>query len=202
VDLGVQFNLKGLEELLDENRKRNRRVIEIGSWRGYSTSIIMQHIFNEEGSHLFCIDHWQGSPSTEQPKEIELKKLNVYAIFLSNMFELGYATRITPIKMSSKQAASLFLDDYADLVFLDGDHIYPEVVQDIDIWLPKVRKGGILCGHDMECMYDVLPESLKQPFALEKECIMSKHVGVIKAVCERFTNIRLHPGNIWSVKKE
>lgn len=35
-----------------------------------------------------------------------------------------------------------------DFVFIDGDHAYSAVSADIQAWAPKVKAGGILCGHD------------------------------------------------------
>jgi len=35
-----------------------------------------------------------------------------------------------------------------DIVFIDADHSYDAVRKDIDLWLPKIREGGILAGHD------------------------------------------------------
>lgn len=35
-----------------------------------------------------------------------------------------------------------------DLVYIDGNHDYDNVKRDIECWSPKVRKGGIICGHD------------------------------------------------------
>jgi hypothetical protein len=32
------------------------------------------------------------------------------------------------------------------LVFIDGSHVYEDVVKDIKTWLPRTNK--ILCGHD------------------------------------------------------
>jgi len=35
-----------------------------------------------------------------------------------------------------------------DLVFIDGDHTYQQVKKDIQMWLPHIVEGGIICGHD------------------------------------------------------
>jgi len=51
-------------------------------------------------------------------------------------------------KMKSEQAALLIADKSLDLVFIDGLHDFRNVTLDLNLWLPKVRKGGILCGHD------------------------------------------------------
>lgn len=51
-------------------------------------------------------------------------------------------------KMSSADAAAQIPDRTYDFVFLDADHSYDGVKSDIINWLPKVKIGGILCGHD------------------------------------------------------
>lgn len=37
-----------------------------------------------------------------------------------------------------------------DFVFVDGDHTYRGVSRDLAAWAPKVRRGGLLCGHDID----------------------------------------------------
>lgn len=58
--------------------------------------------------------------------------------------------RIAKIKAFSVEAAPMFVDGSLDLVFIDGDHSYEGVRADIDAWLPKVRKGGVIAGHDYD----------------------------------------------------
>lgn len=51
-------------------------------------------------------------------------------------------------KTTSSRVHHLFDDASVDIVFLDGDHSYSGVNQDINLYLPKVRPGGIISGHD------------------------------------------------------
>lgn len=46
-------------------------------------------------------------------------------------------------------AADMFEDESIDFMFIDGDHSTEAVLRDIEIWLPKVKKGGILAGDDI-----------------------------------------------------
>jgi predicted O-methyltransferase YrrM len=35
-----------------------------------------------------------------------------------------------------------------DTIYIDGDHTYEGVLQDIESWYPMLREGGVICGHD------------------------------------------------------
>jgi hypothetical protein len=47
----------------------------------------------------------------------------------------------------SYQSAALVPSDL-DFVYLDADHLYQSVMNDIINWYPKVKIGGLMCGHD------------------------------------------------------
>lgn len=51
--------------------------------------------------------------------------------------------------MASIAAASRVPDVSLDFVYIDGCHQYENVLQDIYAWLPKIRYGGMLAGHDL-----------------------------------------------------
>lgn len=201
LNLGGSHNLTGLEGLLKHYVKPSMRIVEVGSWKGFSTSVILKCIAELEDTHLFCVDHWLGSKGTKQEEKVVSSGDTIYPAFLHNMFRLGYITRITPIRLPSVQAATLFPDEYIDFLFLDADHTYNPVKKDIEAWWPKLKAGGIFCGHDMECLYKDLREDLKHPKYLEIDCVDGMHVGVIKAVSELFPYVTLSPGNVWSVQK-
>ena len=54
----------------------------------------------------------------------------------------------TPIKEWSDKAAALYADASLDFVFIDAGHTYENASADIRAWLPKVKPGGHIAGHD------------------------------------------------------
>lgn len=52
------------------------------------------------------------------------------------------------IKLTSMGAVSRFSCDSLGFVYIDGDHSYDMVMKDIKAWSKKVRKGGVIAGHD------------------------------------------------------
>ena len=48
----------------------------------------------------------------------------------------------------SYRVHSLFQDEHFDFIFIDGDHTYEAVSQDFELYLPKVKKGGLIFMHD------------------------------------------------------
>lgn len=52
--------------------------------------------------------------------------------------------------MTSVDAAAIMQDGAFDLVFVDAIHDEENVDRDCRLWKPKVRKGGIMCGHDYD----------------------------------------------------
>jgi predicted O-methyltransferase YrrM len=57
--------------------------------------------------------------------------------------------RVKIKRLRSIDAASTFQDAYFDWVYIDGDHSYSAVMNDLFAWSTKVKPGGILCGDDL-----------------------------------------------------
>ena len=51
---------------------------------------------------------------------------------------------------------SLFEDNFFDFVYIDANHEFPFIFEDINNWYPKVKGGGLLGGHDFYHGYDVV----------------------------------------------
>lgn len=78
----------------------------------------------------------------------------------------------------SVSAAGGFEDGTVDFVWIDANHEYEAVKADIEVWLPKVRAGGVIAGHDY--------------FRSKK-----KSYQVIEAVDELFPNARISHKSWW-----
>jgi hypothetical protein len=52
------------------------------------------------------------------------------------------------LRNSSVDAAAQIPDGTLDFVFIDADHSYEGCRADIDAWMPKLKPGGLLSGHD------------------------------------------------------
>jgi len=83
--------------------------------------------------------------------------------------------RVTVIRKASDDAVQ-DVPDVVDFVHIDGDHTYEQVIRDIDNYLPKIRKGGLISGHD---------------YILQ--------AGVVRAVHERFKTVNFEQDYLWWV---
>ena len=66
----------------------------------------------------------------------------------------------TIIKKTSIDAAKDFRGQSLDFVYIDGDHSFPVIASDIYEWYFRIRKGGVISGHDYLCSDPRLTNSL------------------------------------------
>lgn len=120
--------------------------VEIGCWKGQSASFMAVEIHNSSKRIRFdCVDHWSDAAGCPGPDPwVQSGKL--FEKFMSNTERVKHI--ITPVRMMSVDAAKLYENQSLDFVFVDGDHDREPCRNDIISWLPKVKNGGILAGHD------------------------------------------------------
>lgn len=185
------FDRAALTRILGDLKAAPPTIVEVGSWLGTgSTQILLDHVKRLSG-RLHCVDSWQGSPAVQGHADM-LVAYDVYRSFLENINRAGGEGCVEPYRMSSMEAASRFSDASVDLVFIDADHRYDAVRSDIKAWLPKIKTGGILCGHDCETrVTEVNRASLVQSRDADhmdgRAPFQVWHAGVIVAVDEAFS---------------
>jgi len=98
---------------------------------------------------LYGIDPYQHRDDYEDPFNLPQSEFEeLYRFTLKRMERFG--TRYQHIRKTSIEAAEEVRDDL-DFTYIDGDHSYKAVLEDLSTWSAKIRNGGILGGHDYEC---------------------------------------------------
>jgi hypothetical protein len=132
------------------------RGAEIGVWKGETT----QHLLHTLPAltDLLAVDPFQyyerfddsGSDHKREFKKYPTMQAGFDALYERNVARLdkAYPGRVTWMRMMSTDAAEHVEDGSLDFVFVDGCHCYEYVSADVRLWTPKLRKGGILIGHD------------------------------------------------------
>ena len=77
-------------------------------------------------------------------KEIEYAKLLSY----HRQKYSGFSEKINFLEMDSNDAAKKIEDDSLDFIFIDTYLTYQQAVNDLSVWYPKVKSGGLFAGHD------------------------------------------------------
>mmetsp|Transcript_43013 Transcript_43013/g.121618 ORF Transcript_43013/g.121618 Transcript_43013/m.121618 type:complete len:525 (+) Transcript_43013:69-1643(+) len=68
-----------------------------------------------------------------------------------------YADRASLFANTSEELHSILEGtEPLDFVFIDGPHTYKNVANDLQLWAPRMRPGGIIAGHDFTCAHPPL----------------------------------------------
>lgn len=121
------------------------RGVEVGVKCGDFSRIILK----SWPGHLTMVDAWREFPSDQYVDVAnvdEVQHLRNMAQAIGNVQE--FTGRYEIVRALSTDAAARHADGSLDFVYLDADHSHDGVMRDLHAWRPKVRAGGILCGHD------------------------------------------------------
>ena len=162
----------GLIELIEDFPK-DPVMVEIGTFAGDSAEL-----FSLVAKKIYTVDPFKW------PSDTFIADGYNSDTVLSYLAErLKKRKNIEHIRKTSAEASKMFNDDSLDVVYIDGDHEYESVKEDILLWLPKVKSGGLICGHD----YNEHPQ----------------HAGVIRAVQEILGQYDKHYyDSSWMCRKE
>lgn len=158
-------------------RNNYKTVVEIGVYRSSFCKQVLKCV-SDRLSGYWLVDPWDpehctdGSGASFTRDQWENEYINACRL----MFDYGC---VKILRMTSLKAAKLFEHKSIGLVYIDGSHLFEDVVADIQNWLPKIEKGGTICGHDYAKGWP----------------------DVVKAVDSQFDRgqIQLHKGSVWSV---
>lgn len=127
---------------LFELAKRIDSIAEIGVWKGRSV-----HALLSGGASVTAVDHFDGPNITEDSPQsvinMKAQAPNQYDEFMQNVGHLDKLEVFKGDSISASKVLGLF-----DVVFIDADHHYEAVKNDVMAWLPHARK--LICGHDLD----------------------------------------------------
>ncbi len=185
----AQADVFVLKRILKELRNSNPKIYEIGCWTGQSTAVLAEYAKENKG-HVYAIDTFDGRGS--RLEKIAVNE-NIYDIFVQTMEKLNLLEYITIIRNSSDVVWPEIENESIDFLFIDGDHRYGQIKKDLDHWWLKIKKGGILCGHDCE------GKEYDEKY-INEDFVNQRHHGVCKAVFEKFPDVKLDY-ILWWIKK-
>ena len=124
--------------------------VEVGSWVGKSASYMAVEILNSKKDIKFdCVDVWKyWDEQGDIAEEDFFEGGNIYLNFLKNTEPVKDI--INPIRALSTEGAKLYEKESLDFIFIDAAHDYENVKKDINAWYPKLKKNGIIAGHDYD----------------------------------------------------
>src|SRR5260370_4457258 len=118
---------------------------EVGCYRGEAT-----RIFLRKAAHLTAVDPWKdyvennpGGGAGPMPHMADEEREFDAVV-------ADHPDHVTKRKGTSVDVAASVPDASLDLVYLDGNHEYDEISADVQAWVPKVKPGGLIAGHDYD----------------------------------------------------
>ncbi len=112
----------------------NQLGFQVGAEIGVAQGINAERFCKEiPGLTLYCVDPWERERGERSYQKAKIRLQRFDPIF---------------IRKTSMEAVKGFADESLDFVFIDADHHFDFVMEDIIQWSKKVRSRGIVSGHD------------------------------------------------------
>lgn len=144
-------------------------VAEIGVATGEFSKYILHHT---DPRSLHLIDPWERQEAanyTDDPNNVAQEEADRRHAAVVSLFAVAIGRGALHVHRNySVEASAQFPDGHFDWIFIDGNHTYEAVRDDLRAWAPKIKPDGIILGHD---------------FA-NTDWTRSVHFGVVEAVQE------------------
>ena len=175
------------------HNQKAMKICELGSWTGTSTALFGQ-LAKESGGKVWAIDTFEGA-ETDNLQECA-NAFDIEKILRNHLKAQEVQNYVTVLRGKTHDLHANFNNEFFDVIFIDADHRYESVKKDIELWYPKLKTGGIICGHDCDVL---LKEGIKSLYAHFKDVnYAGLHLGVCRAVSEAFPDARkTDTGVVW-----
>lgn len=116
---------------------------------GVSYGVTLAHLLAAcPALHMLGVDTWAPNPNAPEPPHWDAGH-HARAHEAAQAVEMACIDRCTLLRAPSAEAAAMVDPGCLDFVWIDGDHGTDAVLADIAAWLPALKPGGWLLGHDI-----------------------------------------------------
>jgi predicted O-methyltransferase YrrM len=124
------------------------RVLEVGNWEGRATCWLLDNILTDPSARIVCIDTFEGSVEHQHlgPEAIG----SVQSRFESNIARTGAGEKVTQIVGRSQDVLRTLPLGAFDLLYVDGSHAAPDVLEDAVLGWALVKANGLIVLDDYE----------------------------------------------------
>ena len=168
-------------------------IAELFSWDAYHLFYYAKRV-PDKGTYLEIGGGWGGSvicaylASQASGTEINLTTIDPFfqygpnenwtkEAFIQNTSSIPHLTLINSI---SDEAKDKIRDSSIDLLFIDGNHGYPQVKKDLENYWLKVKTGGVLLGHDYQAPHPGVIRAADEVFGKELTLLKNSSVFMVK----------------------
>jgi predicted O-methyltransferase YrrM len=196
----------GLDGLLTRFARPGMAAFELGTYTGASALVTLRHI-QAMGGRLTCVDWFRGTEDADgTPCNDSYRQDDIRAALVANLEEAGFRSLVTIVQAKTTDAVLQVPDESIDFLFVDANHTYTAVMEDLRLWSPKVRRGGLMCGHDFErhardCDHVEMIKHCETDCVTDRWDGVDRHYGVIRAVSKTFPAVQ-RVGRIWWIVKD
>lgn len=135
---------RGLFEMISyinrTSQTSDMTMIEIGSYVGESTKVFADYF-----KRVISVDPFVNDYDTN---DLACKHADFSAVYKKFIDNMSNYKNVTNIRKPSDEAVNDFDKESIDFVYIDGCHTYKQVARDILNYMPLIKPGGFIGGHD------------------------------------------------------
>lgn len=134
---------------IKKNLKKDLIGVEVGVRAGDHAKQMLNYLSLKK---LYLIDIWEEKWTVKVRNDCyikeETKPKDLYFKVVERLSKYSKNSNIEFIKEESMKAVKRFRDKSLDFVYIDANHSYEFVLEDLHAWEKKIKIDGVICGHD------------------------------------------------------
>jgi hypothetical protein len=150
--------MKTREELLTLI-PQNTIGVEIGVFEGEFSKLIINTV---QPSKFYMVDLFSGSMVSGDKNGNNMKTISLDESYDRLSEEYKSNDKVNVYKGKSEDFFKEIADDSLDFIYIDGDHSYEGAKTDLQNAFHKVKRGGLICGHDFTPRFQGVVDAVNQ----------------------------------------